>query len=108
MKTNISLATMIIVTGFVLSGFLVLSSDVQALDYHVNCDQCHLIHSGPGSNLLYEVNSETVCMSCHDGSVSTAPEVTIHETDDGVFLASCVDCHDTHSNRENYEGTVNI
>jgi len=87
---------------------LVLTSAANALDYHANCDQCHLLHSGPGSNLLYEVNSETVCMSCHDGSVSGAPEASIHETDDSEFLASCVDCHDTHKNRDNYEGGVNI
>lgn len=87
---------------------LVLAAAANALDYHINCDQCHLLHSGPGSNLLYYVNSETVCMSCHDGSVSGAPEASIHETQDSEFLASCVDCHDTHKNRDNYEGGVNI
>jgi predicted CXXCH cytochrome family protein len=87
---------------------IVLSATANALGYHVNCDQCHLLHSGPGSNLLYEVNSETVCMSCHDGSVSDAPEASIHEEQNSEFLASCVDCHDTHSNKNNYEGGVNI
>lgn len=83
-------------------------SFANALEYHSNCNQCHILHSGPGSNLLHAVNSETVCMSCHDGSVTGAPEVNIHETTDTVFLASCIDCHDTHSNKDNYEGGVNV
>lgn len=94
---------------FVVSNLLLLicafAINANALDYH-NCDQCHMLHGAPGGSLTYYVNSETMCMSCHDGSEESAPAVTMHK-DDGEEFASCVDCHDTHSNQDNYEGGIN-
>ena len=94
-------------TSMVFLLLLAIAPIASALEYHLNCDQCHILHSAPGSHLTYEVNSETMCMSCHDGSVSGAPEVFVHEDDDELF-ATCVECHKTHNDEENYEGSVNI
>lgn len=88
--------------------FLTAASNAFSLDYHSTYDLCHVLHSAPGGYLVNDVNSETVCMSCHDGSASGAPEVNIHEKPPGEFFASCVDCHDTHSDIQNYEFGTNI
>ena len=106
MKSGNLLKNLYVPVAVVLFSFGI-GSTALSMEYHNNCDQCHILHSAAGSHLTYEVNSETMCMSCHDGSTISAPEVTTHEEDDELF-ASCVDCHNTHSNRDNYEGGTNI
>ncbi|MCF8056189.1 MAG: hypothetical protein K9K37_06085 [Desulfocapsa sp.] len=99
-------------TGFVITlvcflNTVAIVTGASAIDYHIDatggvrCDWCHDTHSFL-YGLLKDVDAETVCLSCHEPGVNAdAPDATIHRT------ATCVDCHDTHSNRLNYLGTTN-
>jgi predicted CXXCH cytochrome family protein len=83
-----------------------------ALDYHIDseggerCDWCHGPHNVFGS-LLNEVDSETLCLTCHEPGVDPdAPDATVHAplSDSPV---TCVGCHGTHSNKVNHLGNAN-
>lgn len=82
------------------------------------CQNCHVPHNANGAKLWYEVPSgvftgtQTLCYSCHDGSVTsvglgTAFSTTLEQhkgiTANGS-IGDCNGCHDVHNQNPNGTG----
>lgn len=103
MKKNILTQPLRLLVLTLLLSFMAATA-ANGLDFH-DCNFCHDLHNAPGDYLLSEINFETLCMSCHDGTTS-APEVNVHGNSEET-LANCIDCHARHSNVPNYLGGSN-
>jgi predicted CXXCH cytochrome family protein len=79
-----------------------------ALNPAHECDYCHGVHSAEGVPLLGEEAVEILCLTCHSpGGHPDAPAVDVHTNVSGgyaEFRATCMRCHDPHSNQENWLG----
>ena len=74
--------------GALVSALLVTASAVRGGNWHtgasLQCGQCHAEHAtaggqqipgGPFSTLLVKATVNELCLSCHDGTDPTAPDV---------------------------------
>jgi len=102
--------TRIIPVALVATVVALLAWPVTALALNPNhqCIYCHQVHNlMPPENL-----TENLCLTCHGpGGISTL-KATVHANKVGSkmppFRISCMDCHDSHSNRVNHLGGTNI
>jgi predicted CXXCH cytochrome family protein len=93
-------------------------------NFSMNCGNCHSLHGAPGGFLSKDVDSTTLCLSCHDpNATGSTLKATVHTntgnsaydydpTDpaatnpDGSvnYWVGCLGCHNPHYNLVNIRG----
>lgn len=69
-----------------------------------DCTFCHGLHGAPGDQLLNDDVVESLCLSCHGPGGPSVLKADVH-----VYSNStCQDCHDPHSNQQNWLGGTNL
>jgi len=87
---------------------LLAATAAVALNPNHQCGFCHNLHGlVPPQNL-----GENLCLTCHGaGGISTL-KAAVHTNDTPssypAFRITCLACHDPHSSRQNWLGTINI
>jgi len=69
-----------------------------------DCTFCHGIHGGNPAQLLQNPVVEALCLSCHGPGGPSVLKADVH-----VYSNStCQDCHDPHTNQQNWRGGTNL
>jgi len=70
---------------------------------------CHALHGSAGSSLLGASDAQTLCLSCHGPGGVSVKKASIHNPSNlAPSDITCLECHNPHSNRDNYLGGTNI